>query len=111
MLGEAQFALGETPAGRADVAAAQEVFARLGAEPDAALAEALLAPDRGTDGLTARELQVLARVAAGETNRQIATALSISQHTVARHLSNIFDKTGTGNRTEASIHAQKSGLV
>ncbi len=111
MLGEAQVALGEIPAGRADIAAAQEVFARLGADPDVAMAAALLEPDRGTDGLTTRELEVLARVAAGETNRQIAQALLISEHTVARHLSNIFDKTGTGNRTEASIHAQKSGLV
>ena len=110
-LGEAQLALGETPAGRADIAAAQEVFVRLGAEPDAALAASLLAPERDTGGLTARELEILSRVAAGDTNRQIAAALSISEHTVARHLSNIFDKTGTGNRTEASIYAQKSGLV
>jgi DNA-binding CsgD family transcriptional regulator len=111
MLGEAQLALGETAAGRAEISAAHEVFARLGADPDAALVAALMAPARRADGLTARELEVLARVAAGETNRQIAGALAISEHTVARHLSNIFDKTGTGNRTEASIHAQKSGLV
>ncbi len=111
LLGEAQLALGEIPPGRADIAAAHEVFVRLGADPDAARAATLLAPDRDTGGLTAREVEVLARVAAGETNRQIAAALSISEHTVARHLSNIFDKTGTGNRTEASIHAQKSGLV
>lgn len=111
MLGEAHLALAETAAARADIAAAHEVFVRLGAEPDAALAAALLANGRDTGGLTAREVEVLARVAAGETNRQIATALAISEHTVARHLSNIFDKTGTGNRTEASIYAQKGGLV
>ena len=111
MLGEALLTLGETAAARADIAAAQEVFARLGAEPDAARAAALLAKDRETGGLTAREVEVLSRVASGETNRQIATALTISEHTVARHLSNIFDKTGTGNRTEASIFAQKAGLV
>ena len=111
MLGEAQLSLGETAAARADIAAAQEVFVRLGAEPDAALAAALLANDRDTGGLTAREVEVLALVAEGETNRQIAASLAISQHTVARHLSNIFDKTGTSNRTEASIHAQKAGLV
>lgn len=111
MLGEAQLALGETTAGRGDIAAAKEVFVRLGAEPDAALAAALLANRRDTGGLTAREVEVIARVASGETNRQIAAALTISEHTVARHLGNIFDKTGTGNRTEASIYAQKAGLV
>ncbi len=111
MLGEAQLALADISAARADFSAAHEVFARLGADPDAALAAALLAQDRDSGGLTPREMEVLARVAMGETNRQIATALAISEHTVARHLSNIFDKTGTGNRTEASIHAQKSGLV
>ena len=111
MLGEALLTLGESAAARDDFAAAREVFMRLGAEPDAALAVARLAKGRDTGGLTAREVEVLARVAAGGTNRQIATALAISEHTVARHLSNIFDKTGTCNRTEASIYAQKAGLV
>ena len=111
MLGEALLTLGETAAARADIAAAREVFVRLGAEPDAALAATLLSNNRDTGGLTPREVEVLARVAAGETNRQIAVALAISEHTVARHLGNIFDKTGTGNRTEASIFAQKAGLI
>jgi DNA-binding CsgD family transcriptional regulator len=111
VLGEAQLALDEIAPAQVDIAAAQEVFTRLGADPDAVLAAALLAREPGSGGLTAREIEVLARVAAGETNRQIAAALKISKHTVARHRSNIFDKTGTGNRTEASIHAQKSGLV
>ena len=43
-------------------------------------------------GLTARELEVLRLVAAGKSNREIASALVISERTVARHLQNIFAK-------------------
>ena len=45
-------------------------------------------------GLTGREVQVLALVATGRTNRAIATELVISEKTVARHVSNIFAKLG-----------------
>ena len=45
-------------------------------------------------GLSARELEVLRRVAAGETNRAIAAALVLSERTVDRHVSNIFAKLG-----------------
>jgi DNA-binding NarL/FixJ family response regulator len=61
--------------------------------------------------LTDREREVLSLVAAGETNRQIATALGISEHTVARHLSNIFDKLSVTSRTAASAFAHKHKLV
>ena len=62
-------------------------------------------------GLTDREREVLSLVASGESNRQIATALGISEHTVARHLSNIFDKLGVTSRTAASAFAHKHKLV
>jgi DNA-binding NarL/FixJ family response regulator len=54
---------------------------------------------------------VLSLVACGKTNRQIAAALGISEHTVARHLSNIFDKLGVTSRTAASAFAFKHKLV
>ena len=55
--------------------------------------------------LSAREIQVLQRVALGHTNRQIAEELSISTNTVQRHVSNIFTKLGLHNRAEAVAYA------
>ena len=54
----------------------------------------------------------MARLAGtGATNGEIATALVISPHTVLRHLSNIFDKIGVGNRAEAAAFAIRQGLA
>jgi ATP/maltotriose-dependent transcriptional regulator MalT len=93
--------------------AARSVFAQLGAAPDLVEVERLMAArNAGPVGaLTDREREVLSLVASGEGNRQIATALGISEHTVARHLSNIFDKLGVASRTAASAFAHKHRLV
>ena len=61
-------------------------------------------------GLSGREVEVLGLVAAGRTNREIAALLVISRNTVDRHISNIFDKIGATNRTEAAIYAERHGL-
>ena len=61
-------------------------------------------------GLTAREVEVLALVAKGRTNREISAALVISEHTVARHLQNVFAKLGVSSRTAASAFAFEHGL-
>src|SRR3546814_17633312 len=61
--------------------------------------------------LTDREREVLSLVAVGGTNRQIAAALGISEHTVDRHLSNIFDKLAVTSRTAAGAFAHKNKLV
>ena len=61
--------------------------------------------------LTARELEVLALVATGKTNRAIADALRLSEKTVARHVSNIFTKLGAGNRSQAVVIAYEAGVV
>jgi DNA-binding NarL/FixJ family response regulator len=68
-------------------------------------------PTPAAHGLTARELEVLRLVAAGQTNREIAAALVISERTVARHLQNIFAKLPVSSRTAAGAFAFEHGLV
>lgn len=62
-------------------------------------------------GLTPRELEVIAVVVAGYTNRDIAQKFSISEQTVKHHLSNIFDKLGVSTRLELALFAVNHRLV
>ena len=62
-------------------------------------------------GLTAREQEVLALVAIGRTNAQIAETLFISPKTATAHVSNILGKLGVNNRVEAATIAHRLGLV
>jgi DNA-binding CsgD family transcriptional regulator len=105
--------LGDHETARMHFDAARSSFGQLGAAPDLVELERLMATQSaGPFGaLTDREWEVLSLVASGETNREIATALGISEHTVARHLSNIFDKLGVTSRTAASAFAHKHKLV
>lgn len=64
-----------------------------------------------THGLTGRELEVLRHVAGGKSNREIAEALFISEHTVARHVQNIFAKLGVSSRSAATAFAFSHQLV
>jgi DNA-binding NarL/FixJ family response regulator len=93
--------------------AARWVFRQLGAGPDLtrveALAQKVAAAPAGR--LTARELEVLRLVAAGKTNRAIATDLFLSEKTVARHVSNIFTKLGLSSRSAATAYAFEHDLV
>jgi len=61
--------------------------------------------------LTAREQQVLVEIARGRSNREIARALSLSEKTVKTHVSAILGKLGVQDRTQAALHAVRSGLV
>jgi DNA-binding NarL/FixJ family response regulator len=61
--------------------------------------------------LTPRERQVVAGVATGESNREIATRLGLSEITVKHHVSNIFDKLGVSNRAELAVYATSRGLA
>jgi DNA-binding CsgD family transcriptional regulator len=69
------------------------------------------APPARPAGLSAREVEVLRLVAQGRTNREIADALSISERTVANHLTAIFTKTGVENRAGAAAFALRQGLA
>jgi predicted ATPase/class 3 adenylate cyclase/DNA-binding CsgD family transcriptional regulator len=63
------------------------------------------------DGLSQREVEVLALLAAGKTNPAIAAALGISPKTVTHHVTSILSKIGAANRTEAAAYAVRTGLV
>jgi two-component system nitrate/nitrite response regulator NarL len=68
-------------------------------------------PERKTYGLTPRELEVVGCIVEGCSNRDIAKQFSISEETVKRHLSNIFDKTGVSTRLELALFAIAHQLV
>jgi DNA-binding CsgD family transcriptional regulator len=120
----ARVALAERP--RSSGATAQEAAARLrraapiaqrlGAFPlTAQLAElgrrAGTSGDAHEPGLTARELEVLRLVAAGQSNREIAATLFISPKTASVHVSNILGKLGAATRTEAAVKAHQLLLL
>ena len=104
-------ALGDEDAATLELDAAEAVLDRLGAAPDAAAARALRGRPALPGGLTGREAEVLALVAAGRPNREIAEALVLSHKTVARHLSNIFAKLGVRSRVQAAAFAYEHGLA
>jgi ATP/maltotriose-dependent transcriptional regulator MalT len=102
--------VGDEEAFRLELEGARAVFEELGAAPDVAAVETLLG-GRETHGLSDRELEVLRLIASGKSNREIAAALVISEHTVARHVQNIFRKLGVPSRTAASAFAYEHGLT
>ena len=113
LVGLACRALGDNDTAALELEAARGVFEELGAAPDLTRLDSLTrrAASGDTHGLTPRELEVLRLVAAGKSNREISSALFISEHTVARHLQNIFAKLGLSSRTAASAFAFKHDLV
>ena len=113
LVGLACRSLGDADAASLELAAARETFEQLGAVPDVAWVDALERPVATQDahGLTPRELQVLRLVAAGKSNREIASALVISEHTVARHVQNIFGKLDVSSRTAAGAFAHEHQLL
>jgi ATP/maltotriose-dependent transcriptional regulator MalT len=98
---------------RLDVEAARRLFkqlnaewclARIGEQPNQPTSEAV-------GSLSEREAQVLRLIASGKTNRAIAEELFISEKTVARHVSNIFDKLGVSSRSAATAWAYQRNLI
>lgn len=96
LLAQCQSQLGHDDRASAEEQAGRAVLVALGAAPS---------PASPPGGLTPRELEVLAHVAAGASNRRIGRALSITEKTVGRHLSNIYLKLEVGSRTEAAAWA------
>jgi DNA-binding CsgD family transcriptional regulator len=108
--------LGDTDGAALEADVARRVFERLGAAPDLARLDADATTSSATTvttprGLSAREVEVLRLVATGLTNRAIADALTISERTVDRHVSNIFTKLDVSTRAAATAFAYEQGLV
>nr|MDQ2981993.1 response regulator transcription factor [Actinomycetota bacterium] len=111
LIGQACLALGDEEAFALELDGARSAFEELGAAPDLASLDSLAGTAAATHGLTARELEVLRLIATGKSNREIASELVISEHTVARHVQNIFRKLGVSSRTAAGAFAFEHDLV
>jgi DNA-binding NarL/FixJ family response regulator len=98
-----------------DVAAAVRAAARgdvhLAPAVARELTAAMRAPQVGAVALTPREREVLALIADGRANREIAAALQVSERTARTHVSNILAKLGLTSRTQAALFAVREGIV
>jgi DNA-binding CsgD family transcriptional regulator len=108
-IGEALRRLGDAESAALEFDAARAAFSALGARPDLDRLASVL--HGRSDGLSPREVEVLEHVAAGQTNREIAAELGISERTVDRHVSNLFDKLGVSTRAAATAYAYEHGLM
>jgi DNA-binding CsgD family transcriptional regulator len=113
VIGAACRAAGDEDTARMAFDAARSVFHQLGAKPDAIGIDRLTAAAarRSPGGLTAREVEVLTLLAAGKSNRAIASQLFVSDKTIASHVSNIFTKLGVTSRSAATAVAYQQHLV
>lgn len=121
LLGAACAQLGDADGAAMEFEGARRALTALGAGPALRVADELAggglagAGARGTRSgagpLTAREVEVLALLATGRTNKAIAAELVISQKTVARHVANIFTKLDLSSRSGATAYAYTHGLV
>lgn len=105
--------LGDMESVRTELDAAEKIFSDLGAVPDLARIDALRKRSTSTayGNLTGRERQVLALIADGGTNREIAKELRLSPKTVNRHVENILAKLGASSRAAAVAKALNSGSI
>jgi DNA-binding CsgD family transcriptional regulator len=115
-LGIALRELGDEESARLEFAAARSVFNDLGARPaldelDQLEVSLSPAPMQDAGPLSPREAEVLRLVSAGMSNRSIASALFLSEKTVARHVSNILLKLGVPSRSAATAYAYNNGLA
>jgi DNA-binding CsgD family transcriptional regulator len=112
LIGLACRAIGDDDGAQVEFESARSTFARLGARPNLRRVDELLhRAALGPGGLSARELEVLRLLAAGRTNHAIAIELFVSERTVHRHVSNIFDKLGVHSRTAAASYAIQHHII
>jgi LuxR family transcriptional regulator, maltose regulon positive regulatory protein len=109
-------ALGHTASAEREAEAARDGFLRLGAPTYAEKALGLIRRPAveatpPTPEVTRREREVLAHLAEGLSNRQIAERLVVSEHTVHRHVTNILRKLELPSRSAAAAYAVRSGLL
>jgi DNA-binding NarL/FixJ family response regulator len=110
-IGKACRALGDQDSAEVELDIARAAYERLGARSDVARFETHAPTHKRPAGLTERECEVLRLVATGQSNRAIAATLLISEHTVGRHLQNIFTKIGVSSRAAATTFAHEHGVV
>jgi DNA-binding NarL/FixJ family response regulator len=103
---------GRSEAAQRELELARERFAALGAaaEEHRTVAELMTRPAE-RDGLSAREAEILGLVAKGLSNKQIAAKLTLSEHTVHRHVANILLKLDVPSRAAAAAYAARRGLA
>ena len=104
-MAEAHRACGDTDSAASDAANAESIYQQLGARPSRAK------NDASPGGLSKREVEVLACIAAGASNREVAKQLFISEKTVGRHLANIYVKLDVSSRTAAAAWAHENKVL
>ena len=119
LAGQIELAHGEWQKAQHSLTAAETIARKHHCKPEleqillaqAALTQAQLHLAPLPHGLSAREGEVLRLIAQGKSNRNIANALSLSEKTVANHITNIFNKLGIDNRASAAAFAVKNRLI
>ncbi len=118
LMGLACAASGDATTASLELDNAKDTFTMLGARSALARLQPMTGglgnsprPQSGGAALSTRELEVLARVATGRTSREIAEELTISRHTVRRHLDNIYAKLGVNSRAAATAYAYEHDLL
>ena len=93
------------------VAAGERVMASAVANRVLEMLSGTSTPKEFYDGLTVREVEILRLLATGMANKQIAFRLKISEKTVRNHVSNMYEKLGIYDRSQAVLYAVRKGLV
>src|SRR5262249_54785447 len=110
-------AVGDEDGATLELDAAKKVFVQLGAAPDIAVVDAMAVRPGGPaasghgHGLSPRELEVLRLIATGKTNKVIGRELFVSEKTVDRHVSNIFNKLDVNSRAAATAWAYQHRVL